>query len=199
MTRRYEGVTTNLTYAQERVLDYLTRNGTWSSIGELATSLDVHKNSVRAAINVLLSRKLIEREQLRTGERGRPSWLYRVFKTPTSHLRSAMTALEGASKEERELLEDVFHGKHLNALADSEDFNEALVRFLNAEKMDAHIVGNHVEISSCPFRDINPGRASYACRLHRIVIENAVGSGGQVRLRPLCAENVCHVSVVPTN
>lgn len=182
-----------LTFAQQRVLTSVNSHDDWVTIGDIAEELNLHKNSVRAAIDGLVDRHLIERSQHRTGGRGRPSWIYRSIQKGSSKLRDAVAALEGASEEERRLLEALLTSRHVGSTEAKGNTTEALISFLAKFDMKAEATNEDIEITSCPFRDINNGQPSYACRLHRIVMEQAVGDSAKVRLRPLDSEGKCHL------
>ena len=194
MARRRNDSAT-LTYAQQRVLKALQARDDWASIGDLAEVLDIHKNSVRSAIKVLLSKDFINREQLRTGERGRPCWLYKAHSEPSSHLASAWGAMEGAPATERDQLEALLAGKHVGSLEGAADIRRAMVDFLERQDMEARLAETGIEITDCPFRTINNGKPSYACRLHRIMLEAAAGPSHHVRVRPMCVDGICQVLI----
>lgn len=195
MSPREESRARALTFAQQRVLTSINSHNEWVTVGDIAEDLDLHKNSVRAAIDALVSRHLIEQSQHRTGGRGRPSWIYRSLQKDSSKLRDAVAALEGASEEERRLLESLLNARHVDSVAHSENPTQDLIDFLAKFDMKAEATETDIEITSCPFRDINHGQPSYACRLHRIVLEQAVGEHNKVRLRPIDAYGKCHLTI----
>ena len=74
-------LTSSLNPTQHQVLRTLARSSEPLRVDEIGELLDLHTNTVRAALNVLQEKELVKRSPQAASGRGRPSWLYRATVT----------------------------------------------------------------------------------------------------------------------
>lgn len=65
-----------LSSQRSRVLEELQRSESATTVGALATRLDLHANTVRKHLDALVERQLATRERSAANGRGRPAWAY---------------------------------------------------------------------------------------------------------------------------
>ncbi len=66
----------SLSPQRSRVLEELQRSDSATTVGALATQLDLHANTVRKHLDALVERRLVTRERSAANGRGRPAWVY---------------------------------------------------------------------------------------------------------------------------
>lgn len=184
---------------QKQVVTYIQNKKDWATIVEIADSLDVHPNSVRAAVTYLTDEGILERKQHRDGARGRPTFVFRARGGRFTMLRDALKAMENATEDEQNILEALITGRYGGVLEDSEDLHADVVDFLKNLDVESYKDNDEIHVTACPFRELNDGKAGYTCRIHRMIIQQAIGSSGLVQLSPLHANNECRIRIKLTN
>ena len=180
---------------QKQVLAQVQARHDWVSIADLAANIDVHPNSVRNAVTQLTDANLLERKQAHNGKRGRPTFLFRARDGQYTVLKGVLMAMEGATTDEQDILEGLITGRFEGALEDSENLLPDIVKFLKTVDVTAYEENDEVHVTACPFREMNGGEVGYSCRLHRAIIQQAIGSRGKVLLSPLHSESECRIKI----
>ncbi|MCI6574646.1 MAG: hypothetical protein PT944_04700 [Actinomycetaceae bacterium] len=188
-----------LTDIQKQVLRYIQNKKDWATIAEIAEDVDAHPNSVRAAVTTLTDDGVLERKQYRDGKKGRPTYIFRARQGRFTMLKDALRAMESATDDEQHILEALISGRYEGSLEESEDLEADVVEFLKNVDVDSYEENHEVHVTSCPFREINDGQAGYTCRIHRMIIQQAIGSRGLVQLSPLHANNECRIRIKEIN
>lgn len=184
---------------QKQVVTYIQNKKDWATIVEIADSLSVHPNSVRAAVTYLTDEGILERKQHRDGARGRPTFVFRARSGRFTMIRDALKAMESASEDEQKIIEALITGRYGGALENSEDIHADVVKFLKYLDVESYKDNDEIHVTACPFRSLNGGKAGYTCRIHRMIIQQAVGSSWLVQLSPLHADNECRIRIKLTN
>ncbi|MDY5588769.1 MAG: hypothetical protein SPF30_02260 [Arcanobacterium sp.] len=183
---------------QKQVLTYIQNKKDWATIVEIADNVAVHPNSVRAAVATLTDHGILERMQHRDGKKGRPTYIFRARQGRFTMLKDALRAMESATDDEQRILEALISGKYEGSLEQSEDLESDVVEFLKHVDVDSYQDGDEIHVTACPFRELNEGQAGYTCRIHRMIIQQALGSRGLVQLSPLHANNECRIRIKDT-
>lgn len=184
-----------LTDIQKQVLTYIQDKKDWATIVEIADFVDVHPNSVRNALITLTDNGVLERKQFRDGKKGRPTFIFRVRQGHLTVLKDAFRAMESASPEEQQILEALVSGSYEGRLADSENLRDDIVDFLKNIDVESYRAADEIHVTACPFRELNHGQAGYTCRIHRMIIQQAIGDRGLVQLSPLHANGECRIRI----
>ena len=184
-----------LTDIQKQVLRYIQNKKDWATISEIADDVDVHPNSIRAAVTALADSGVLERKQYRDGKKGRPTFIFRARQGRFTMLKDALRAMESATDDEQHILEALISGRYEGSLEESENLESDVVEFLKNVDVDSYEADNEIHVTACPFREINEGKPGYTCRIHRMIIQQAIGSRGLVQLSPLHADNECRIKI----
>ncbi|MCI7552128.1 MAG: hypothetical protein PUK40_01375 [Actinomycetaceae bacterium] len=180
---------------QKRVLRYIQKKHDWCTVSEIAEGMDVHTNSIRAALTKLSDKGILEKQQHRDGKRGRPTYVFRARNGRYTALRDAMVAFDGASPEEQLILEALITGKFEGVLEDTKDLQPSIVSFLKTIDVDSYLDDDQIHVTACPFRELNGGEVGYTCRIHRLLIQQAIGGRGVVQLTPLHSNGECRIMI----
>lgn len=79
----------SLSPAQQTMLTEISKHSDPVTVTQLAANLGLHPNSVRATLDSLSRMRLIDRQVIKSGGRGRPSWGYYALAPDTESLASA--------------------------------------------------------------------------------------------------------------
>lgn len=79
----------SLSPAQQKMLTEISTHSDPVTVTQLANNLGLHPNSVRATIDALSRMRLIDRQVIKSGGRGRPSWGYYTLAPDTESFSSA--------------------------------------------------------------------------------------------------------------
>lgn len=153
----------------------------------IAERTRLHANTVRGHLEVLRAGRFIAREAADARGRGRPRWLYRSAKLPSSPFRALAEALSAQLTEVRDpsiaRAAAERWGQALPDLpvADTPDdavaqATDALIRLgFNAK---ASPVGDAIAVTDCPYADLvadNP----VICDIHTALVSRLLGQTGQ--------------------
>ena len=180
---------------QKEVLTYIQNKKDWATIVEVADVVGVHPNSVRAAVTALEKNRILEKKNYRNGKKGRPTFLFRARDGRFTMLRDALHAMESATNDEQDIIEALITGKYQGRLENAEDVQGDVIEFLKGIDVESHKEDDEIRVTHCPFRELNDGKPGYTCRIHRMIIQQAVGSRGIVQLSPLHADNECRIRI----
>ncbi|MFC5370831.1 hypothetical protein [Arcanobacterium bovis] len=186
-----------LSEIQKSILSYLQQKEDWATIVEIADTLEVHPNSARSAVTKLTNGGMLERSQQRDGKKGRPTFVFRARTGRFPVLREAIATIEHSSEQEKAIVEALISGKYEGILENEEDLMSAIMDFLAKIDIECYEEDGKVYVSSCPLRngDDIPG---FTCRMHRMIIQQAVGKRGTVMLSPVRVDGECRLSVRET-
>jgi len=185
---------------REQVLTLIRTAATPPTVEEIATVLDLHRNSVRLHTAALLEVGLIAQDARPTGGRGRPLAVY----LPTA-------AGARAGQRNYELLAEVLV-EHIATTAPAperaaRDAGRAWGGRLAAERRPSeHLVAgvleelgfepdraeSSIELRNCPFRELVDSHQGLVCALHAGMLEGLVDAG-RVRLLPFTSPSACTV------
>ena len=79
----------SLSPAQQTMLTEISKHSDPVTVTQLAANLGLHPNSVRATLDSLSRMRLIDRQVIKSGGRGRPSWGYYALAPDTESYASA--------------------------------------------------------------------------------------------------------------
>lgn len=184
---------------QKQILTYIENKKDWATIVEMAEHIGVHPNSVRACVTAMADNDVLERKIYRNGRKGRPTYLFRARGGRFTMLKDALKAMENATDDEQAILEALITGRYEGKLEDSENIDSDIIDFLKNVDVEAYQEGDEIRVTSCPFREINEGHAGYTCRIHRMIIQQAIGNRGIVQLSPLHSDGECHIRIKETS
>ena len=184
-----------LTDIQKQVLTYIQNKKDWATIVEIADVIGVHPNSVRGAVTGLTDDGVLERQQYRDGKKGRPTYIFRARQGRFTMLKDALRTMESASDDEQHILEALITGKYEGSLEKSENLPDDVVNFLKNVDVESYRDGDEIHVTACPFRELNDGAAGYTCRIHRMIIQQAIGARGIVQLSPLHENGECRIRI----
>ena len=184
-----------LTDIQKQVVTYIQNKKDWATIVEIADTIGVHPNSVRSAVTSLTEAGMLERQQYRDGKKGRPTFIFRARKGRFTMIKDAMRAMESASDDEQQILEALITGRYEGKLEGSENLPDDVVEFLKNVDVESYRDGEEIHVTACPFRELNDGKAGYTCRIHRMIIQQAIGQRGVVQLSPLHQNGECRIRI----
>lgn len=189
---------------RERVLTEIRTASTPPTVDDLASSLDLHRNSVRLHTAALRKVGLVQQEGRATGGRGRPVVVYRptdrgvraggrnyelLATVLVDHLATTEEDPEEAAKEA---------GRAWGSrLADGRRRGRALVSSVLADLGFEPDRGETViELRNCPFAELVDTHQGLVCSLHAGMLEGLVeGETAEVNLVPFTTPTTCSVTV----
>jgi predicted ArsR family transcriptional regulator len=152
---------------------HLASAGESRSLQELSDVAGVHSNTARAHLRALVGARVVEREHLTGGGRGRPSVRYRLaseWTVPSTDLRElaallAAIALRGVrSRSQRsEVARD--WGRHLAGAPGVRNYGAALRRALERLGADTSVAPQSLELTACPCPLVAPDHPELVCDL----------------------------------
>ncbi|MDO5723668.1 MAG: MarR family transcriptional regulator [Flaviflexus sp.] len=201
--RPVEGSELALSMAQRRILTCLREKGDWCSVTDIAEALDLHANSVRATINVLISRGYVERVQRHTGQRGRPAWRYRAFSATGENLqlRAIVGALDQvAAESSSDIAQQLADAVDISPLEEETHTGQVarVLEFLRAAGFAVDPQDDHLVITYCPYRDIGEAPPSAICRIHAAILTKLVGDPRKLKFLPIVQPGQCQVHLPRT-
>lgn len=206
-----------------RILEQLQRAGATSTVGELATQLGLHANTVREHLEALVVRGLASRELAPAAGRGRPAWSYAAASGhPESDLRvcdyvGLATALAGQIVGTRT-------NPEADALAAGEAWGRTLTEGIPASgpaqarrsvigllaelgfDPEADARATTVRLRRCPLLDAARAHPDVVCPVHLGIVRGALAALGgdpeRATLLPFSEPGACrlhlHVSTRPS-
>ncbi|MBM7824599.1 putative ArsR family transcriptional regulator [Arcanobacterium pluranimalium] len=187
-----------LSEIQKSILSYLQKKEDWVTILEIAETLQVHPNSARSAVTKLTNGGMLERSQHRDGKKGRPTFVFRARTGRFPVLREAIATIEHSTEQEKAIVEALISGKYEGILENEEDLMSAIMEFLERIDIECYEEDGKVYVSSCPLRNMDDDIPGFTCRMHRMIIQQAVGKRGTVLLSPVRVDGECRLSVRET-
>ncbi len=183
------------------VLGALDGSRVGSTVAELALRLDVHPNTIRFHLDVLMRSGLVQPGlPAPRGGRGRPSVRYRLTGEGAAFLhRPAAELLRVLADElardrsgpERAYAAGRRWGRELSRNAPA----LSVVDLLDKHGFEATESNDVIELHSCPFADVAKSSPEIVCTLHRGMIDGALEQAGDARavdgLRPFARPGVC--------
>lgn len=187
-----------LSLAQRRLLTCLRERSDWCLISDLAKALDLHENSVRATVNVLVARGYVERTQAHTGQRGRPSWLYRARSATDENmqLRAITAAFDKiASDPQSDLGRRVAEAVEVDCLGEDTRVGEisSILEYLRSAGFAVDPHDDNLIITFCPYREIGRKPPSAICRVHGAIISQLVRNPNSIDFLPVVRPGQCEV------
>jgi predicted ArsR family transcriptional regulator len=172
---------------RRRLFELLEQAPAARSVAELARELDVHENTVRLHLEVLIDAGLVRGETVRApGGRGRPSVRYLAVGTDPSEAAAAYQRLaswlaEAVAPESAHAL-----GRRLGASAAEASRGgqvDALVRLLGDEGFAPALEtsGDTIVLHRCPFSAVAAIAPEAVCALHDGIVSGfaeTMGAGG---------------------
>lgn len=193
----------------------LARSAVPLSTAELATSLDLHVNTVRPHLERMREVGLLDVESFSSGGVGRPQNRYQLSDDapalglePPAYPLAARLLLEvaaaaGAGAEEADDAGRSQGQIDFQRFAGGDECVTALVERLATLGFDPAVVEadglTTIAFTRCPFHDLAQANPNVVCALHRGLVEGFVtAAGGQVMtdFRTIVDRNPCQVDLV---
>lgn len=196
--RPVEGSDAVLSIAQRRLLTCLREKSDWCMISDIAESLDLHENSVRATINVLVARGYVERVQAHTGQRGRPAWRYRARSATDENmqLRAITAAFDKiAGEADSDIAQRLVDALEVEPLGEETRAGEiaSVLEYLRSAGFAVDPQDDNLIITFCPYREIGNELPSAICRVHGAIISQLVGDPRNIDFLPVIQPGQCQV------
>lgn len=198
-----------------RVLALLQRSAEPLSVSDIATELDLHRNSVRFHLDALETQGFVQHSVAATGHQGRPPLQYTAtsdsptigsvhmmemvevllekFVAPSSNAHE-LALQAGRDWGDRVLQEDY--------PTDPSQVINALVRYFGERGFAASSTTGHFNFARCPFRhSVSDDVLPLVCTMHRGFVEGYLDSGGSpdrvasMEVGPL----LCTVTLAPAS
>ena len=183
----------------------------------LASRLNVHPNTVRWHLGILVDAGLVNARRARSRSPGRPRTLYALcpeaampgrdeFRLLASVLTTALASEhDGAGKAERAGRE---WGRYLTprqvpfARTTHAEATAGAVRLLEEQGFAPEAVGDAIHLRRCPYFDLAEQHPEIVCSVHRGVLAGALEESApdlRVVLEPFVEPTLCRVSLRPTS
>lgn len=183
----------------------------------LASRLNVHPNTVRWHLGILVDAGLVAARRARSHTPGRPRTLYALCPDATipgrdesrllaSVLTTALaTETGGSAKAERA---GRVWGRYLAprqppfARTTREEATADAIRLLGDQGFAPEAVGDEIHLRRCPYLDLAEQHPEIVCSVHRGLIAAALeesAPGLRVVLEPFVEPNLCRVSLHATS
>lgn len=181
----------------------------------LASRLNVHPNTVRWHLGILIDAGLVAARRARSHTPGRPRTLYTLcpdavpnrdeFRLLASVLTSALaTEAEGAAKSENA---GRVWGRYLAprqppfARTSHEEATADAVRLLADQGFAPEVKGDVIHLKRCPYFDLAEQHSAIVCSVHRGIVAGALeesAPGVCVVLEPFVEPNLCRLRLLPS-
>src|SRR5262245_49941047 len=182
----------------------------------LADRLNVHPNTVRWHLGILMDAGLVAARRARSRTPGRPRTLYTLcpdadlpnrdeFRLLASVLTSAMAREEdGTARAENA---GRVWGRYLPprqplfACASHEEVTADAVRLLGDQGFAPELHEDEIHLRRCPYFDLAEQHPEIVCSVHRGIIAGALeecAPGVRVVLEPFVESNLCRLRLLPT-
>lgn len=195
--------------SRARLLSVLRQSRASRGVEELAAAVDLHPNTTRAHLDLLVEAGLVERERSEPRGRGRPAFRYRA----SHHVDDTATyrALAGVLAAELARRPDA----HTGATAAGERWGRAAIRTMGpaphaADALDRLVdlldesgfapsrdpdAGHEIRLRHCPFGSLVHEHRDVVCNIHLGLMRGALQELGApfdaVALEPLVEPGLC--------
>lgn len=187
------------------MLDRLAAHPGDRSVEELAADSGLHPNTVRAHLEGLVEEGLVERTAERTGQRGRPSWRYRVVPERTAGapeyvgLAIALAEQLAAMTPDAGRIARIAGERWATSIAGSGGATEDVVTLLDDLGFAPVQQDRDIRLTQCPLLTAARRNPEVVCGVHEGLIRARLDDGESGRLEPFAGPGYCiwHGSAEP--
>lgn len=204
-----------LTPAQRTVLDELRSAVGPARVGDVASALGLHANTVREHLDALVDAGLALRRRADSAGRGRPAWLYSAAATPEESMLRAYTGmavalagqLRASSDDPAAQARDLGRswGRELarSASSDAADVRERVIAQLSDFGFAPVDGADDIELTRCPLLDAARRYPDVTCQIHLGLVQGTLDDAGDMRtrpvLRPFARRGACALRLEPVS
>ncbi|WP_153506197.1 helix-turn-helix transcriptional regulator [Cumulibacter manganitolerans] len=167
------------------------------SVDELAGASGLHPNTVRAHLEGLVDEGLVERTAGRTGQRGRPSWRYRVVPERTAGapeyvgLAIALAEQLAAMTPDAGRIARTAGERWASSIPGSGGTTEDVVALLDDLGFAPVRHGGDIRLTRCPLLTAARRNPDVVCGVHEGLIRARLDGGESGRLEPFAGPGYC--------